>query len=302
MTDRTSATAQPKAMGTGDRRIRITVIGMIVVGVLAWLAAYFAGQNEDLRLDLLSGLGGSGLTLAVGGVAGGLLTLLFKSHDARRQAREAEEDQRRAEHAARQAFYRAILDDLKSVYDRVERAKLLIEAHKSARTYGEQMRILPEANITLHNISRALRPGYDDLERDLHAPIMACRRFLKMLSAEFRESYKQISDEQAKDEAINRHNRDKIARGGDRDTMQTANAAWMKIADLPGLRVLRDDQRFDEYYVAFLWHIDLASFHLRKRLDGGTGRATGGALEDLRQDLAKAEARLAARSDASAAN
>jgi hypothetical protein len=36
------------------------------------------------------------------------------------------------------AFVMNVLSDLKSVYDRVARARILIPAHKSVKTYGEE--------------------------------------------------------------------------------------------------------------------------------------------------------------------
>ena len=63
-------------------------------------------------------------------------------------------------------FYRNILSDFKSVYDRVEKARLLIEAHRTAITYGEQMRELIGGVVTLHNIKRALILNFPSSEKN----------------------------------------------------------------------------------------------------------------------------------------
>ena len=253
----------------------VIVLCAFAVGMVVWGAAYWASFGDEAPHKLLIAFGTAGLTLAFGGVAGGLVAQIFKGWDARRTAQ-----------AAEQAFYRAILDDIKTVYDRVERAKLLIEAHQSAKTYGEQMRILPEADITLHNIRRALRPAYTELLDDIADPLYACSTFIKGLTGEFRNHYKDISDAQSRDEAINDHQRKQLAEG--KITLEKvvfAREGWDKIAELEALKVLRVDARFEEYYVGFRWHIDLISFHLRKRLYGGSAG-------DLRSQLAAMKCKL----------
>ena len=53
-------------------------------------------------------------------------------------------------------FLTNVLADLKSVYDRVGRARTLIPAHRSALTYRNEMRDLIEARVQLRNVVRAL--------------------------------------------------------------------------------------------------------------------------------------------------
>ena len=52
-------------------------------------------------------------------------------------------------------FVRNTLDDIKSVYDRVERARTLMMAHRSVKTYGDEMRDLINARVILLNVKRA---------------------------------------------------------------------------------------------------------------------------------------------------
>lgn len=266
-------------------KLRVSIALAFLFGLGVWVGVFAVTRDDPAPHRLLSALATAGLTLAFGGVAGGLLTQAFRAWD-----------ERRTSLAAEQAFYRAILDDLKGVHDRVERARLLIEAHKSAKTYGEQMRILPEADIVLHNIRRALRPGFDDLEREIAGPVNACSAFLKSLTDEFRSAYKGISDAQSRDEAINAHQRAKLAKGEiGRADVVVADEAWQLIEKLPALDVLRDEARHDEYYVAFRWQIDLASFYLRNRLDGGNKHGAAAALRTLKKKRKAAEDRIAAR-------
>lgn len=271
MTDSISkATQRPQPFW----QLWVSVMAVFVIGMTVWWFVLDATWGDDDAPRLLVALGSAGLTLAFGGVAGGLLTQLFKSWEAHRVAK-----------AAEQAFYRAILDDLKSVYDRVERAKFLIEAHKSAKTYGEQMRILPDANITLHNIRRALRPGYKDVLDDIEDHTFKCTDFIKTLTDEFRDHYKAISNAQLQDEALNKQACKELAEKEiEREDVTLANDAWQMIEKLDALQILRDDARRDTYFANFREHLDLANFHVRSRLDGGDHRQPKKQLEDFVED------------------
>lgn len=53
-------------------------------------------------------------------------------------------------------FITNVLNDLKTVFDRADRARTVIAAHRSATTYGEEMRDLIDSRVTLRNVDRAL--------------------------------------------------------------------------------------------------------------------------------------------------
>ena len=230
-----------------------------------WISVYWltAGGNDDRKL--LVAVGNAGLTLAFGGVLGGLIKKLFDAWSDRAD-----------HHAATQAFYRNILDDLKSVYDEVERARLLIEAHKSAKTYGEQMRTMPDAVIKLRNIERALTPGFEGLRAQLQDDLSGLIAFLNGLIDEFRAHYIEVSRLQSMDEAVNRNRRTEAAKDSAQAAkVEVSSNAWARIQTFERLKVLRlaqgpdeTDPDFVRYKAAFLDHIDNASETLRRRLDG----------------------------------
>ncbi|MEP6068121.1 MAG: hypothetical protein ABJ246_19965 [Paracoccaceae bacterium] len=245
--------------------------------ILCWIAVFFClglaiwyGAMRYIESSppqdhgLVEKLGVAGLALAFGGVLGGVLAglvkLLFERWDDQKKQKEAN-----------QAFYRNILDDLKSVYDTVERSRLLVAAHRSAKTYGEQMRSLPDAVVTIHNIKRALKPGFSDLDQQLEAPLNCCSGFLKGLIFEFRDNYVEVSFEQSKYEAQKKAQLEKQAKAPDTPIKITSQSpAWNVISKLPELSVLCSDDRFEEYDVRFVCHIDAASHSLRNLLDDGT--------------------------------
>lgn len=231
----------------------VFTIGVAIWGVMLRLTC---GDNNPN--DLLVHLGESGATLAVLTVLGGLVRAAFDEH-AKTQRKEE----------ARLEFIRNILADFKSVYDRVESCRLLVEAHRSAKTYGEQVRGLVEGVVTLHNIKRALDPEFPELKDELKTPIDKMTQFLKELLAEFRENYKDIAHLQAADEAWNRYARSNLPKTETPEAYKPVSRAWAEIEKLEKLAVLRKDDRYKEYEKGFLNYLDDASKKLRKRLPGG---------------------------------
>lgn len=234
--------------------IFIALFGIGLWGGMLWLTNGDSDPNE-----LLIHLGNTGATLSVLIVLGALVRAAFN-----------ERDNTRREEEARLAFVRAVLADFKSVYDRVESCRLLVEAHRSAKTYGEQSRELVGGVVTLHNIKRALNPEYPELSKELAEPIKHMTKFIKGLLIEFRDHYKEISHLQAADEAWNKHARENLPKANKGpESYQPVSRAWSQIDKLPQLSILRDDRRFDDYEAAFLVYLDQASRTLRKRLPGG---------------------------------
>ena len=237
-------------------RLTLVLIVIVIVGLSLWGAMFCLTRGEGNPNGLLIHLGETGATLAVLTVLGGLVRAAFM---------ERERTRRKNEEKA--GFYRNLLADLKSVYDRVESCRLLVEAHHSAKTYGEQLRALVSGVVTLHNIKRALDPEFPCLLEKLSEPINKMTKFLKGLLGEFREKYREISSLQEADEAWNKHSRASLPRAGRRpNEYKPLHRAWSEIADLPKLSVLRDDNKYEEYREQFLQHLDAASCKVRERL------------------------------------
>ncbi|WP_299608273.1 hypothetical protein [uncultured Tateyamaria sp.] len=238
-----------------------------VTGIGIWACVYWYTDGGDTGPRLLVAVGTAGLSLAFGGVLGGIVKKLFDAWDDRKMGIEAHT-----------AYVAQLLEDFKTVYNMVERARFLITAHKSAKTYGEQMRDLPDAIILLHNIKRATEQGFPNLYRDLEGPIFYCTIFLKRLVEEYRDEYLSVSRKQSQDEADNKRTRALIADGLEDRDAEIAHTAWRDIGTLTHLGVLlaatgpdKDTGRledFSSYRDAFVQHIDLASYALMLRMPG----------------------------------
>jgi hypothetical protein len=199
-------------------------------------AAVATGKLEEVLLTATT-------ALVFGAFFGGLVKLWL---DDFQLVREARGEQLR--------FVTAVLTDLKSVYDRVERSRILIEAHRSALTYGNEMRDLIDAEVQLRNVIRALDQGTSGLLaghlEDARRAVRSMERYLESLTSEFRDSYKQIAD-------------------------KPPGETWADIEQLPNLREFReytddghtDAQRYAEGYgLRFVGALDLASWILRAEL------------------------------------
>jgi hypothetical protein len=133
-------------------RLTIVLVIAVTLGLAlsgATLGLTYGHANPN---DLLTHLGETGATLAVVTVLGGLVRAAFM-----------ERDKSTAKGGGTARLYRSLLADFKSVYDLVESCRLLVEAHQSAKTYGEQARALVGGVVTLHNIKRALDPEFRGL-------------------------------------------------------------------------------------------------------------------------------------------
>lgn len=254
--------------------IVVFIFACLVIGIGVGFVAYLTVDAvSEAQQKLVINAGTAGLTLAFAGVLGGFLgaqiKMLFDTYSAEQAEADAKREAARQKQSADQVFFRNILDDLKSVYDIVEHARLLIAAHKSAKTYGEQMRRLPDSVVVLHNIRRALRPGYSDVEADIRPQIDCCIGFLKDLMAEFRAHYLGASVRQQEYEARKQGYLDRLRKGEDPGEPPDPAKVWAYLEELPHLAVLRSDEDFTQYEMRFLNHIDAASYALRGRLPGG---------------------------------
>jgi hypothetical protein len=125
------------------------------------------------------------MTIAAGTVLGVVVAMLVESHRLRSARRAADQELRRA-----------LIAQLRDVHDQVKSAALLIKAHKSARTYGEQMRRLIEVRVQLLGVRRAItaerrpfRAGAEPLEAAIHT----AAGYLEKLTTEYEHHYLRIS-------------------------------------------------------------------------------------------------------------
>ncbi len=225
-----------------QRLIKMAFLGGLSVWAVCLAGSwYFAIDKDSAFHGLILNLGNASLAIAVGGVLGGYLKRLFDRIEHAREARIAARAKAEAVRAEEITFFRNTLAAFKQVYDIVEHVRLLLDAHKSAKTYGEQVRSLPDAIIILHNITRALHHETGEPLPELREPIQKMIHFLKGITNEFQENYLRISRLQSQDEANNRYSRDQAAKSTRELPEDLTAMAWTEIRKLSCIKVLRHD-------------------------------------------------------------
>jgi hypothetical protein len=223
------------------------------------------GQTGKLQENLQS----AAIALVFVGFVGGITKLLLDDFQRSRE--------KRSEQAQ---FLTTVLADLKAVYDRVERARILIPAHQSALTYGREMRDLIEARVQLRNVVRALDRGTSGIAPDplnnIRRAVQLMERYLGSLTDEFQLKYKPIADKQnvyearVKNALAQPHPQPLKEPQGDR------NEAWVDITKLPKMKGFIGERLLDaakpeatdklEYARRFEGPLDLVSWVLRNEL------------------------------------
>jgi hypothetical protein len=205
---------------------RFTVIVLVVVIAVSIIAAILVAPaipDQDLRKSLYTAL----LALIGGAILGGLAKLLLDDFDRGRQ--------QRAEYAQ---FITNVLADLKGVYDQVERARTLLAANRSAKTFGEQMRDLIEARVKLLNVIRALEQDQDALKRwgQLQGDVRCMKDYLTWLIEAFQREYKVIADLQRLHEARVNATLELLKNDPKGEVQPLENKPWKELCKLKEVR------------------------------------------------------------------
>lgn len=239
------------------RKFTAILIIIIVTGLVIWAIILGLTWGVKEPNPLLIDLGKSGVSLTLVSVVGGMIQWALKRWEAEKQ-----------QEIEKREFYKNVLNDLKTVYDKVERARLLIEAHRTAKTYGEEMRSLIGGVVTLHTIKRAFLTEFPQLALKLKPHLDAMNGFIKDLLNEYRDNYKLISVLQEIDEV----KKDQLKQlkltslDGAIEENEVSASAWQRMKDLKHLRNLINNKFFEIYEVKFLNHLDNASAILRARI------------------------------------
>ena len=257
---------------TGFSRAQLGwMLGILLAGEAIGLSVSYATRISHSALSTAFASGA--VALLFGALLGGIVTQLLTELDRRRLWRASEIE-----------FITNILTSLKSAYDQVDRARTLISAHQSAKTYGEQMQKVIEARVTLLQVMRALKfdtrrePGIAALQH-----VEQMEAYLKGLVDEFEERYKDVSREQSVYEA-----RMKAALTAPNTEARDlpANTPWTRIVAQRRIRDflhLFDGQERStagsrsDYEGIFIESLDLASSALRNALAAELGEPRGAA-------------------------
>ena len=191
---------------TLPRLLILIVCALLAVGIaLAWLVLDLedaAGRVLFLR-ELEKGL----IQLALVVIIGGIVGFLFNRYQAGQERLAKERERQRESHSAMVEFQTDKIRRLVEVSNKLRLAPALIEAHRSAKTYREQMLAAIDARLDLHRIvheigifgpvrSNSAFPAWEKIRSN----IGSMQDYLEDLEKEFRANYKRLSERQVEAE------------------------------------------------------------------------------------------------------
>ena len=178
----------------------VLAMGFVLMGYGLNLYTQELDEYEEKLAETLLAIGEA---IVFAGIIGGIISLGFNLYlEEMKKEQEAEEqsDRDRA----------AMLQKLQTIHDQVELARIYIRSHKSAKTYGEQIRqqIIP-AYITLLEIRRGLQAKNEPFLMDGEEEVISFRvslhyklAYLSSLIKEYEINYLSISNLQNYQESI----------------------------------------------------------------------------------------------------
>jgi len=218
------------------KNLYVLLLGLLLVSTLVVVGVYYSsasGPNGPFRSDILKEVAKAFLQLAVIGILGAVVKYAFD-----RRA----DDQ--AKTTAENNFRRQMLEKLLGTYRELRKVRSYIEAHQSAKTYGEQMRVIIDVRLDLSEISHAIdtAKGVFKKAEDIKAAVSLMEEYLKELILEFESRYKGLSETQRR----------------------TPELIGQKLAELKTLTDFRKGEEGSEYKKKFLPNYRDARDRMRK--------------------------------------
>jgi len=176
----------------------LILLGAVAMAALLTVYRYqdAAGRNA-LRIEMAKGL----IQLIAVGIIGALIKFLFDSHQEEQRRIEESRAQGQQRHDALNEFRNDKIRRLVQVTNVLRRAPILIDAHRSASTYNEQMRGLLDASLELRLIRHEIDAAGPDASNAAFANwptirdgIREMEAYLGELQQDFRTHSKKVSE------------------------------------------------------------------------------------------------------------
>jgi hypothetical protein len=204
-----------------------TVLWILVFLAVSTIAAIVIVRSYE-GTELSKYVQRAAITLIFGAVLGGVVKILLDDFDRRRQ--------QRADHAQ---FIINVLADLKAVYDRVDRVRILLPAHQSALTLGNEMQDVIDARVQLRNVIRALETRRDPDSQSQDSEKL--KEHVRVLIRAFQSIYRYIADLERVYEAQINAQLDKMDEKADpkritKEVRRLPNRPWEELCELHEVR------------------------------------------------------------------
>jgi hypothetical protein len=208
---------EDNAREKGNARTLYIVLAILSVGALIGMAGLYvfvfdATSRKSFEAELGKGL----IYIFTVAVIGSIVKLLVDDHQRRlREANEARAQAKKREQRL-QEFRMDKVRRLVGVTNILRRAPVLIDAHRSAETYNEQMRAIVDAGLEL----RLIRHETDAIGRDpnpafphwsyIEGEISKMETYMKWLVDDFRDLSKKLNPLQRKAESESELDREEL--------------------------------------------------------------------------------------------
>jgi len=179
--------------------------------------------DETVRVELLQKAASTLLQLALIGILGAYAKFLLDQYSADRQRqlnesaanrqRQLDESARRRE--LRETKHQAQIEALNSLttsYWQIKKAFHIIDAHRSAKSYGEQMRQIIDYRLELQRLNNEIEAGLYELDKadTITSNLSDMDDQLQKVIDEWKEHYLRLSQLQKHDEATDEPEKKKV--------------------------------------------------------------------------------------------
>jgi hypothetical protein len=163
------------------RSYLITVVSILVASAALFLALYTTadqGTRQKMNTEAMKVL----LQLAALGIIGGVVTWALNESSKEKEQRVHRQD-------ALNEFRRSAVTRVVTATNVVRKAPILIESHRSKKTYGEQARTLLDANLDLRLLRHELRSTEEAFTNsaEIQREIRRMESYLDRLVGEWKE-------------------------------------------------------------------------------------------------------------------
>ncbi|WP_291981271.1 hypothetical protein [Luteitalea sp.] len=178
----------------------VAACGLVSLALLGLAHSQLVGRLDLLYLEVAK----TALNLLFVGIAAMLARTVVDRYVAARERERAALERREAEASAAHARRLAALTTLTSSYWNVRKCLTIIDAHRSAKSYGEQIRLIIDHRLDLQQLDNDICAGMHALEQPFRIgnAIRALDAQLARLTDEWREKYLMLSQQQKADELV----------------------------------------------------------------------------------------------------
>lgn len=197
------------------------LLGAVAALALVFLSHAWGSADASRRVFIGQELVKGVLQIALVAVGGGVVAFLFQRYNADKERHLKDLDAAHQKNSAILGVQLELIERIVTVANTLRRTPILIEAHRSAKTYGEQMRLAIDARFELEQWCQDVRGVnvFDDWET-IKTLVECMKAYLCTLETAYRDNYQELA---------------KLQRAAELDETKRPEV-WEAIKALPAMR------------------------------------------------------------------